>query len=267
MKPARNSCETQPLQNAHALRAPLIVYTGNAQLSDRFTAFNKSLSALLGSWLGWVCVWLLTLSSSVIADPAVSAPKSQVTQTKKVAELANYSDSSDAELTQLVKNWPRLSPTQRRLLLSEVRSRMKQAGSQASQNSGDKNALPQADLNRVMAQQTYGRTVQRADGSTVTETETVKITPQGRQVTRKTTITSAAKGNPNTAASGQLGADPARVQTSRRVVRAKIRFGTGFEQRHGAVNPNLDSQQASIAAQKISTDDAGTAPESDKPQR
>ena len=46
MKPARNSCETPPLQNAHALRVPLIVYTGNAQLSDRFTAFNKALLAL-----------------------------------------------------------------------------------------------------------------------------------------------------------------------------------------------------------------------------
>lgn len=267
MKPVRNSCETQPLQNAHAPRVPLIVYTGNAQLSDRFTAFNKALSAPLGSWLGWVCAGLLMLSSSVVADPGETVPNNQVTQTKTVAELANYSDSSDAELTQLVKNWARLSPTQRRLLLSEVRSRMKQAGSQGTQNSSDKNTLPQTDLNRVMAQQTYGRTVQRADGSTVTETETVKITPQGRQVTRKTTITSAAKGNPNIAASGQLGADSTRVQTSRRVVRAKIRFGTGFEQRHVANNPNLDSQQASVAVQKISADDAGAAPESEKPQR
>jgi hypothetical protein len=135
MKPARNSCETPPLQNAHALRVPLIVYTGNAQLSDRFTAFSKALSAPLGSWLGWVCAGLLMLSSSVVADPGETVPNNQVTQTKTAAEPANYSDSSDAELTQLVKNWARLSPTQRRLLLSEVRSRMKQAGSQGTQNS------------------------------------------------------------------------------------------------------------------------------------
>ncbi len=107
--------------------------------------------------------------------------------------------------------------------------------------SGSKNA---SALNQVMAQQSYGRTVRRPDGSLVTETETIKITPRGRQVTRQTTITPAKSARngahqpPNQRVGDQDALGASALTPPRRVMRTKIRFGTGFERRHStAANP------------------------------
>ena len=102
---------------------------------------------------------------------------------------------------------------------------------------GSKNA---STLNQVMAQQSYGRTVRRPDGSLVTETETIKITPRGRQVTRQTTITPAQPARngmaqpPIQKVDEQVTVSASTLTQPRRVMRTKIRFGTGFEQRHSS---------------------------------
>ena len=88
----------------------------------------------------------------------------------------------------------------------------------------------------MLAQKTYGRTVQRPDGGVVTETQTIKITPQGRQVTRQTTIRPPANSNQiwPPLAGGQVAVDPT-MGKCLVVSCAKIRFGAGFERRQGAV--------------------------------
>ena len=201
---------------------------------------------------------------------AVSAQQRDLAELDQVEHM-NYRDNSDAELTQMVKNWASLSPTQRRLLLSEIRSRMKSAkAADTSQSAvpaakdGSKNA---SALNQVMAQQSYGRTVRRPDGSLVTETETIKITPRGRQVTRQTTITpaksarNAAHQSPNQEVDDQVTLSASASTSPRRVMRAKIRFGTGFERRHStAANP-----AAVAGVQDKQPDESSTSSEPPKP--
>ncbi len=197
---------------------------------------------------------------------AVSAQQRDLAELDQVEHM-NYRDNSDAELTQMVKNWASLSPTQRRLLLSEIRSRMKSAkAADTSQSAvpaakdGSKNA---SALNQVMAQQSYGRTVRRPDGSLVTETETIKITPRGRQVTRQTTITPAKSAHqpPNQEVDDQVTLSASALTSPRRVMRAKIRFGTGFERRHStAANP-----AAVAGVQDKQPDESSTSSEPPKP--
>ncbi|MGB0997201.1 MAG: hypothetical protein ACPGXJ_02900 [Pseudomonadales bacterium] len=217
----------------------------------------------------------MALSSSAVAaqsSPPINSDNSALTPTQ-VTEQPDYRNSSDAELTQLVRNWAQLSPTERRLLLSEVRTRMKHANAQGNSEGGAKAPQPQADLNRVLAQKTYGRTVQRPDGSVVTETQTIKITPQGRQVTRQTTIRPPANSNPNLAAAGEVGqvaVDPTMGKPPRRVMRTKIRFGAGFERRQGAVeNPEAQQSAAESSAAKSSPQPGDSTPQakSESPQR
>ena len=205
----------------------------------------------------------------LVLASAVSAQQRDLAELNR-AEHANYSEHSDAELTQMVKNWASLSPTQRRLLLSEIRSRMKSAKAAASSQDaqpadrpGSKNA---STLNQVMAQQSYGRTVRRPDGSLVTETETIKITPRGRQVTRQTTITPAQPARngmaqpPIQKVDEQVTVSASTLTQPRRVMRTKIRFGTGFEQRR--------SSAASPAAVAQAQDkQSGDASSSSEPQR
>ena len=206
----------------------------------------------------------------LVLASAVSAQQQDLAELNR-AEHVNYSEHSDAELTQMVKNWASLSPTQRRLLLSEIRSRMKSAKAAASSQDaepadkpGSKNA---STLNQVMAQQSYGRTVRRPDGSLVTETETIKITPRGRQVTRQTTITpaksarNAAHQPPNQEVDDQVTLSASALTSPRRVMRAKIRFGTGFERRHStAANP-----AALAGVQDKQPDESSTSSEPPKP--
>ena len=134
----------------------------------------------------------------------------------------------------------------------------------AAQNA-DAQSKNNLDLNKVMARQSYGRTVRRPDGSVVTETETVKITPRGRQVTRQTTIRAAdsARGPSNHTSKQEAGAadvvGPSNVVPPRRVMRTKIRFGTGFEQRR--------STAADPTAAATASEAGASAPDSESPQR
>ena len=132
---------------------------------------------------------------------------------------------------------------------------------QPADKSGSKNA---STLNQVMAQQSYGRTVRRPDGSLVTET--IKITPRGRQVTRQTTITPAQPARngmaqpPTQKVDEQVTVSASTLTQPRRVMRTKIRFGTGFEQRH--------SSAASPAAVAQAQDkQSGDNTSSSEPQR
>lgn len=212
-------------------------------------------------WRWATCVLLLVLASTVSAEQRDLAQLDQ-------AEHTNYRDNSDAELTQMVKNWASLTPTERRLLLSEIRSRMKSAkATDVSQSAvpADKSGSKDASaLNQVMAQQSYGRTVRRPDGSLVTETETIKITPRGRQVTRQTTITPAKSvrigvhQSPNQKAGDQGALSASALTPPRRVMRTKIRFGTGFERRH--------STAANRAAVAKLQDKRGESSSSSEPQ-
>ena len=243
MKLARNSCETPPLDNAQASGPRPIFYTGKRHLSERFYASSTSSAAPIRNWHGWIWVCLMALSGNVLAaSPTPLANKSLTTAPTQLTERSEYRNSSDAELTQLVRNWAQLSPTERRLLLSEIRSRMKQADAQGVSDGEANASQPQANLNRVLAQRTYGRTTQRSDGSVVTETETIKITTQGRQVTRQTTISPPAKSTPNLAATGKVVAEPNSAKPPRRVMRTKIRFGAGFERRQGVAAESQTQQ-------------------------
>lgn len=233
---------------------------GNGHLLDRSIASSSVLSAPLFGGLGLIWVSLLMLSSNVIAAPSNVTPIQQAVKQVPGPEQHDYRNSSDAELTQLVRNWARLSPTQRRLLLSEVRSRMKSANDKGAIVASGKPKQPTVELNRVMAQQTYGRTVRRPDGSVVTETETIKITPQGRQVTRQTTIRPPTPGSKGGAAAGKGAAVATAGSTGRHVVRAKVRFGAGFEHRQG------ESAKAS-EAKTLTAQPAESAAKSDSPQR
>ena len=233
---------------------------GDEHLSDRSSASSSVLSAPLFGGLGVVWVCSLMLSSNVIAAPSNETPAQQAVKQAPAPERYDYRNSSDAELTQLVKNWARLSPTQRRSLLSEVRSRMKNANSASATAASGKPKQPTGDLNRVMAQQTYGRTVRRPDGSVVTETETIKITPQGRQVTRQTTIRPPKAGSISSAATGKGAGVAAAGSPGRHVVRAKVRFGAGFEHRQG------DGAKAS-EAKTLTTKPTESAAKSESPQR
>ena len=215
--------------------------------------------------VGYTMTWLFL----VIFGCAVHAEQPVAVGSAAVAEDMNYRDNSDAELTHMVKNWASLSPTERRLLLSEIRSRMKLAktpeSSGAAAKNGDARSKNNLDLNEVMARQSYGRTVRRPDGSLVTETETIKITPRGRQVTRQTTITAAnsARGPLNQTSKQEAGAadvvGPSNVVPPQRVMRTKIRFGTGFEQRR--------STAADPAAVAIQPDTDKSVPIAEPPKR
>ena len=60
-----------------------------------------------------------------------------------MTERSDYRNNSDAELTQLVRNWAQVLSTERRLLLSEIRSRMKQADAQGvSDGEGEREPTP-----------------------------------------------------------------------------------------------------------------------------
>ena len=73
----------------------------------------------------------MALSGNVLRPhPPPLINKSLATPPTQMTERSDYRNSSDAELTQLVRNWAQLSPTERRLLLSEIRTRMKQADAQ-----------------------------------------------------------------------------------------------------------------------------------------
>lgn len=266
MKLARNSCETPPLENAQAPGPRPIFYTGKGQLSERFYAFSTTSAAPIANWRGWIGVCLLALSGNVFAaSPTPLANKSLATPPTQMTERSDYRNSSDAQLTQLVRNWGQLSPTERRLLLSEIRSRMKQADAQGVTDGEANASQPQANLNRVLAQRTYGRTTQRPDGSVVTETETIKITTQGRQVTRQTTISPPAKSTPNLAATGKVVAEPNSANPPRRVMRTKIRFGAGFERRQGAAAESQTQQYLPERAAAKSPSQADAAKPKAKP--
>ena len=205
----------------------------------------------------------------VIFGCAVHAEQTASVESAAVVENMDYRNNSDAELTHMVKSWASLSPTQRRLLLSEIRSRMKVAktadSSGAAAQDDDVRSKNNLDLNKVMARQSYGRTVRRPDGSVVTETETVKITPRGRQVTRQTTIRAAdsARGPSNHTSKQEAGdADVLGLSTvapPRRAMGTKIRFGTGFEQRRSTV--------ADPAAVAIQPDTGKRVPSAEPPKR
>ena len=111
---------------------------------------------------GFGCVLWPLAATSVAASPTPLANKSLATAPTQMTERSDYRNSSDAQLTQLVRNWAQLSPTERRLLLSEIRTRMKQADAQGVSDGEANASQPQANLNRVLAQRTYGRTTQRS---------------------------------------------------------------------------------------------------------
>lgn len=218
---------------------PSFVFMGNRLLLNSINSVQTPDVARCTGWRVITCSLLLLFGSSAQAqeNPGHAQQASELSET---AAQMRYRDSTDAELTNLVKQWALLSATQRRLLLSEIRSRMKSArtsaaatGSQSVDRTGTKN--PTA-LDHVMAQQSYGRTLRRPDGSLVTETETIKVTPRGRQVTRQTTITPASSGSSKATGEankkvGERGVVVAEVLAPRRVMRTKIRFGAGFERR------------------------------------
>ena len=218
---------------------PSFAFMGNRLLLNSTNSIQTSDVTGCVSWRVITCSLLLLFGSSAQAQE-MPAHAQQASELSETAAQKSYRDSTDAELTNLVKKWAFLSATERRLLLSEIRSRMKSArtseaavGSQPVDKTGAKN--PTA-LDRVMAQQSYGRTLRRSDGSLVTETETIKVTPRGRQVTRQTTITPAISGSSkvNGASNkrvGEGGVVVTEVLAPRRVMRTKIRFGAGFERR------------------------------------
>ena len=259
MKLGRNLQVTEHSENAVTQWMPSFLFVGSRLLfnSTINTHAVRDLNASLR------CVWsIITWLFLMAFGCAVHAELAVVAESVGVDQHINYRDRSDAQLTNMVGNWASLSPTQRRLLLSEIRARMKSAktadssgGAQKQDGGGSKQQL---DLNRVSAQQSYGRTVRRPDGSLVTETETIKITPRGRQVTRHTTIRPA-NGGPqaevgNTGVVASSGLPPAQ-----RVVRTKIRFGTGFEQRR--------STAADPTAAVTASEAGASAPDSESPQR
>ena len=245
------------------MKVSSFVLWGNRLLSNNANLIQTSDAVRCRTWRSVTSLLLLVLASAAHSQQPDLAELDQ-------AEHTNYRENSDAELTQMVKNWASLSPTQRRLLLSEIRSRMKSAkaadasvGTVPADKAGSKSS---SALNQVITQQSYGRTLRRPDGSLVTETETIKITPRGRQVTRQTTITPAKSARngahqpPNQKVDEQVTVSASTLTQPRRVMRTKIRFGTGFEQRH--------SSAASPAAVAQAQDkQSGDNTSSSEPQR
>ncbi len=141
--------------------------------------------------------------------------------------FGNLAAKTDAELTALTARWPQLSPVQRRMLLAEVRGRMKRSQSR-----------PRLRL-RLPVQRQYGR-VQRPPSQGETNAQDDAPTSQGRGVVRKTLRMRQADGTVITRTEVvQLDAEGKPVS-----VQSRVTFGTGFEKRSArAKTPPVDPHQ------------------------
>lgn len=88
---------------------------------------------------------------------------------------------SDAELTALTARWGTLSPTERRVVLHEVRSRMHASKAAATQSDSIRIRSRTQRATETVVQRRYGR---KPDGSVVVQTRVIKKrAPQGARVT------------------------------------------------------------------------------------
>jgi hypothetical protein len=88
---------------------------------------------------------------------------------------------SDAELTALTARWGELSPTERRVVLHEVRSRMHASKVAATNSDTQRVGSLRRQATGTVVQRRYGR---KSDGSVVVQTRVIKKRiPKGARVT------------------------------------------------------------------------------------
>lgn len=89
---------------------------------------------------------------------------------------------SDAELTALTARWGELSPTERRVVLHEVRSRMHASKVAATESDAQRMRSRRQQATGTVVQRRYGR---KSDGSVVVQTRVIKKKriPKGARVT------------------------------------------------------------------------------------
>ncbi len=174
-------------------------------LSSRANYLHVIAAGMVAGWASCATlVWADPQTVTAASSPASStSPAIAVTATAVVT--GDLSQKTDTELTELTAQWAKLSPSERRELLAEVRGRMaanREARAEARAKVG------------VHVQRRYGRVVRKSDGSVVVQTRVVRVRP------RVDAPTSAASGRvtfgigfeqrskSRQATPGQLGSDP-----------------------------------------------------------
>jgi len=121
-------------------------------LSSRANFLHTIAVGVVAGWASCAAtVWAETNSGPLEAAPRVVA--------------GDLSQKTDTELTALTAQWGKLSPSERRQLLAEVRGRMA-ANREARGRVG------------VQVQRRYGRVVRKSDGSVVVQTRVVRVRPR-----------------------------------------------------------------------------------------
>lgn len=124
----------------------------------------------VGVVAGWAsCASIVWASEQTPVQAPAAKLKQDVPATHPV-DSGDLSHKTDTELTALTAQWAKLSPSQRRQLLAEVRGRMAASrqvrGPQARGRVG------------VQVQRRYGRVVRKSDGSVVVQTRVVRVRPR-----------------------------------------------------------------------------------------
>ena len=168
--------------------------------------------------------WPALLFLSVFSFALQAESPDRVSSQNSHVTASEIKTLSDAELTQLTALWAELSPTERRILIHEVRSRMDQA---------KPGVKP-----RVKVQRRYGRIVRKPDGSVVVQTTIVP--------TQTDTTEAGAPADPS---QRKVGDQSSGTLERRARGRATITFGFGFERRQRAQAQNPERTTSGSADQ------------------
>ncbi len=233
------------------------------------------------SW-SWLLCLLLGHSATALAAELRKAPLSEVpvVQTDNMAnarqKLANYSDQ---QIGVMLQRWPQLDAAQRRDLLAEVRKRMRQATAvnASKETAKTRSSGPSLTLRikRAQSAHSYGRQGVRPRSQAMTQgttqrqgqpprdvvirTTVTQILPDGSRLTREETLVprslrkdlvqpqqpSLVAATPNAAAVQPQPQSQAKGTV--RVIRAKVRFGAGFDRR------SQSNAESAAQARRVST--------------
>jgi hypothetical protein len=237
------------------------------------------------SWGLLLCL-LLGHSATALAAELTNTPPAEVpvVQTDSLAnaqqQLANYSDQ---QIGVMLQRWPQLDAAQRRDLLAEVRKRMRQATAvnASKETAKTRSSGPSLTLRikRAQSAHSYGRQGVRPRSQAMTQgttqrqgqpprdvvirTTVTQILPDGSRLTREETLVprslrkdlvqpqqpSVVAATPNAAAVQPPPQTQPQSQAKGtvRVIRAKVRFGAGFDRR------SQSNAESAAQARRVST--------------
>lgn len=244
---------------------------------------------------GWALCLLVGHSATTLAAELTNPPLADVpaVQTHSAASpQQRFANHSDQQIGVMLQRWPQLDAAQRRDLLAEVRKRMRQANAVKASAETAKTRSSAASLTlrikRAQSAHSYGRQAVRPNTQTVAEgatqrqgqaprdvvirTTVTQILPDGSRLTREETLVPRSlreellqPQQPGVAAATAHSAavqpqsqspSPSPSKGMVRVIRAKVRFGAGFDQRsQGAAQGDPSAAQV----RRVSSAD-GAAP-------